>query len=259
MRHVRVGSAMNCNFTHAEFIDDHEQTLDTMIMHSRLVHRARYPPVVVHVSQRARMATMPTRPHVMPRQHRPRTTSHLPRVPTESEVFKEAQSNISDDDKPIGIDTDLLVDVASHPLGIGEVPEITLAYEGTCNAAFLLHYSTLGRSVAVRFPLQWVRNALRVESAAATMSFTRHVLRLPVPEVFAWNATYDNPLGVPYLFLEYVSHCREAWDRVHDQPEEEGPFVRALARCHAALARPLPTSVNWRFLLPSDVMSSPLI
>ncbi|KZV92658.1 hypothetical protein EXIGLDRAFT_768772 [Exidia glandulosa HHB12029] len=188
---------------------------------------------------------MPTRPHTMPRQPHPRT-SRLALVPSESEIFRAAPPLLvaSHDDPyfetPIGIDTRLLVDAASHALGIDEVPKITLAYAGGCNAAFLLDYSSLGRSVAARFPLKWVRDALRVEPAAATMLFARHVLGLPVPEVLAWNATYDNPLGVPYLFLEYIPHCREAWDRVYDQPEDRGPFLQALARCHAALARPLP-------------------
>lgn len=160
-----------------------------------------------------------------------------------------------EDSLPLGIDMTALVHVARDALGIEELPEIEIAYKGQSNAAFLLKYRSSGRSVAARFPLRWVRDTERVEPTAAAMTFARHILGLPVPEVLAWNATYDNVLGMPYMLLEYISHCAIASSVV--LTPEAAPFLQDLARCHAALARPLPVHLDGVGELadPADVTS----
>lgn len=197
----------------------------------------------------------------------PHDPTYTIRIPSEYEVFK-TWSPCRDPDQddfelhtPVGINTTDLVHVARDALSIDEIPEVELAYEGTCNVALLLHYRASRLSVAARFPVKWQRHAIRVEPAVASMTFARHILGLPAPKVLAWNAASDNLLRVPYMLLEYIPDCDEAWTVLRQQ--EEATVLQELARCHANLAQPLPSHLQGVGQLgfspnatdPSNVMS----
>ena len=52
------------------------------------------------------------------------------------------------------------------------------------------------------------RNAnqrLLFESEVATMHFVREKTQIPVPKVYAYDCTYSNVLGTPYIFMEYIA------------------------------------------------------
>jgi hypothetical protein len=43
------------------------------------------------------------------------------------------------------------------------------------------------------------------------MSFARWVRNIPTPMIFAWNASKDNPVCVPYILQEYLDNVVEPW------------------------------------------------
>ena len=67
-------------------------------------------------------------------------------------------------------------------------------------------YNALNNKSAVTDSTQ--RNAnqrLLFESEVATMHFVREKTQIPVPKVYAYDSTYSNALGTPYIFMEYVA------------------------------------------------------
>ena len=46
---------------------------------------------------------------------------------------------------------------------------------------------------------------LLYESEVATMRFVREKTQIPVPKVYAYDSTYSNALGTPYIFMEYIA------------------------------------------------------
>ena len=46
---------------------------------------------------------------------------------------------------------------------------------------------------------------LLFESEVATMQFVRQKTQIPVPKVYAYDCTYSNALGTPYIFMEYMA------------------------------------------------------
>ena len=91
------------------------------------------------------------------------------------------------------------------------------------------------------------------ESEIATMKFVREsgmYPEVPVPEVFAWDTTFKNPVKAPYVLMDFVDGAVIDNSRV----EKSDPFihkfdvypetrqlaiVKALARLKAALSRPV--------------------
>ncbi|KAJ5362535.1 Aminoglycoside phosphotransferase [Penicillium brevicompactum] len=75
----------------------------------------------------------------------------------------------------------------------------------------------------------------KTESEVATMRFVRKTTNLPVPEVFAYQSSRDNPICFEWIFMEKMpgKPCREVW---RDLPwEAKERMVRQLAQAQAAL------------------------
>ena len=43
-----------------------------------------------------------------------------------------------------------------------------------------------------------------LESEIATMVFVKQNTQIPAPEIYGYNSTYSNPLGTPYVLIEYI-------------------------------------------------------
>lgn len=62
-----------------------------------------------------------------------------------------------------------------------------------------------GREVIARIPTPIAGPPhYTTASEAATINFLRTVLKLPVPEVLAYSASSDNPVGAEYILMERV-------------------------------------------------------
>jgi hypothetical protein len=83
-------------------------------------------------------------------------------------------------------------------------PDIAKLAEGGFNKVFILRAKN-GREVIARIPTPIAGPAhYTTASEVATMDFLRAVLKLPVPEVFAYSTTSDNPVGAEYILMERV-------------------------------------------------------
>ncbi|KAL4808109.1 kinase-like domain-containing protein [Aspergillus unguis] len=83
-------------------------------------------------------------------------------------------------------------------------PDISKLAEGGFNKVFLLRARN-GREVIARIPTPIAGPPhYQTASEVATMAFLRTVLKLPVPEVLAYSASSDNPVGAEYILMERV-------------------------------------------------------
>ncbi|KAE8151707.1 kinase-like domain-containing protein [Aspergillus avenaceus] len=83
-------------------------------------------------------------------------------------------------------------------------PDIAKLAEGGFNKVFILQAKN-GREVIARIPTPVAGPAhYTTASEVATMDFLRTILKLPVPEVFAYSTTSDNPVGAEYILMERI-------------------------------------------------------
>ncbi|KAJ5491661.1 kinase-like domain-containing protein [Penicillium diatomitis] len=94
--------------------------------------------------------------------------------------------------------------IAGEVMQQDHCPDITKLAEGGFNKVFILR-AKHGREVIARIPTPIAGPAhYTTASEVATMGFLRAVLKLPVPEVFAYSTTSDNPVGAEYILMERV-------------------------------------------------------
>jgi hypothetical protein len=140
-----------------------------------------------------------------------------------------------------GVNTLALAYAASHALSIYEIPRVSFENKGGFNALLRIEFPQHGRKLLARIPLKGSRSVSRIESSVATMSFARWVRNIPAPKIFAWNASNDNPVGVPYILQEYIDNVVEpwqVWDKVSDSTRSR--ILDELAQWHTAFLEPLP-------------------
>ncbi|KAI0667373.1 kinase-like domain-containing protein [Trametes maxima] len=108
-------------------------------------------------------------------------------------------------------DADALEQVVCHSVSAQRCVFWEKIGEGAYNKVFRLLCDN-GAEVAVRIPCPIVGNVeLTTASEVATMSFIRDrwlseksgTMPMP-PRVLAWNDRYKNPVGTPYIIVEYV-------------------------------------------------------
>ena len=68
-----------------------------------------------------------------------------------------------------------------------------------------LHNFLVQKSAVVDETERLANERLLAESEVATMMFVKERTQIPVPEVYGYDSTYDNPLRTPYSFIEYLS------------------------------------------------------
>ncbi|KAJ5589614.1 hypothetical protein N7537_012292 [Penicillium hordei] len=94
--------------------------------------------------------------------------------------------------------------IASEAVQQNYCPYITKFTEGGFNKVFLLRAKN-GREVIARIPTPIAGPPhYTTASKVATMNFLRSILKLPVPEVLAYSASSDNPIGAEYILMERV-------------------------------------------------------
>ncbi|KAK6810576.1 hypothetical protein RU639_013675 [Aspergillus parasiticus] len=94
--------------------------------------------------------------------------------------------------------------IAGEVMQQDDCPDIAKLAEGGFNKVFTLR-ATNGHEVIARIPTPIAGPArYTTASEVATMDFLRTVLKLPVPEVFTYSITSDNPVGAEYILMERV-------------------------------------------------------
>ena len=165
-------------------------------------------------------------------------------IPSEKQIlerdFYVPGYNVTSEDLT-GVDTLALAFAASHALSIYEIPTVSFENKGGFNSLVRIEFPQHGRKLLARIPLKGPRSAFHIESSAATMSFARWVRKIPTPKIFAWNASNDNPVGVPYVLQEYIDNVVEPWEvwgKVSDR--SRSGILDELAQWHTAFLKPLP-------------------
>ncbi|EME44740.1 hypothetical protein DOTSEDRAFT_129306 [Dothistroma septosporum NZE10] len=120
--------------------------------------------------------------------------------------------------------------------------------EGAANRAFTVHFKD-GFKIVARVPYPSVEpKGLVVASEAATMTFLRSK-GIPVPKVFSYACSSDNPAGTEYMFMGFCSGMDLAgmWDDLQETGRSR--VVRSLVEVEARLSEiHLPASGSLYFL-----------
>lgn len=138
-----------------------------------------------------------------------------------------------------GLNTRALVYAAMHALSTTTIPEIAHECYGGCNSIFSIRFPD-GFRVAARIPKRRALGSARIASTVAMMTMARFYRGIPVPEVYAWHPEVDNPVGAPYILMEWVGGI-EPWRKWFTLPHKERTqLMEDLAAHHANFAKPLP-------------------
>ncbi|KAL8667152.1 MAG: hypothetical protein Q9168_007324 [Polycauliona sp. 1 TL-2023] len=103
----------------------------------------------------------------------------------------------------VKFDTNALVDVAARSVASKSCVAVRKLSECQYNKGFLLTMDD-GKRVVAKVPNP---NAGRphygTASEVATMDFIRNILKIPIPEVYAWNSrAAENPVGAEFIIME---------------------------------------------------------
>lgn len=127
--------------------------------------------------------------------------------------------------------------------------------EGAANRVFLIHFRD-GFKLVARIPYPATRPThLVVASEAATLTFLR-LRNIPVPRVYGYSASADNPAETPYIFMEFSEgeQLANSWYEMSDQ--HRCLFVTDLVKLEARifnLRLPASGSVYFTRDLPADM------
>nr|POE56568.1 altered inheritance of mitochondria protein 9, mitochondrial [Quercus suber] len=112
-----------------------------------------------------------------------------------------------------------LVQAAAPAAGSRSCVRLAKLSEGSFNKALLLTMDN-GKVIVAKLPNP---NAgyehLTTASEVATMDYARNVLGIPVPQVYAWSSTVDNPVGAEYILMERCPgiELHKVWDTITDR------------------------------------------
>ncbi|PYI05424.1 phosphotransferase family protein [Aspergillus sclerotiicarbonarius CBS 121057] len=110
--------------------------------------------------------------------------------------------------------------VAAESVGATKCITMAKLAEGTFNKTFRLEMDN-GSVVIARIPHPIAGPGYyTTASEVATMEFVRSVLEIPTPQVYAWSADANNPVGSEYIIMEEVTgtNLDDAW---HDLSLEQ--------------------------------------
>ena len=71
--------------------------------------------------------------------------------------------------------------------------------QGAFNVLFHIHFND-GVTWLARFPLPQCPS-LRMKSEIATMKYVKERTKIPIPEVYAYDLSSNNPIGAPYMLM----------------------------------------------------------
>ncbi|PWY63891.1 phosphotransferase family protein [Aspergillus heteromorphus CBS 117.55] len=104
--------------------------------------------------------------------------------------------------------------IAAQSVGADTCTAITKLAEGSFNKTFRLQMDN-GLSVIARIPHPIAGpKYYTTASEVATMEFARTILGIPTPQVYAWNANVNNPVGSEYIIMEEASGTKldDIWE-----------------------------------------------
>lgn len=116
--------------------------------------------------------------------------------------------------RSISFDVEALKKTACRALHAQSCTSLQKIGEGGSNKALRLTMDD-GRTLIAKLPHPNAGPAkLTTSSEVATMDYARSVLNLPVPKVFSWSSTKDNPVGSEYVLMEEAkgSQLSSVWD-----------------------------------------------
>lgn len=159
---------------------------------------------------------------------------------------------------PVRVDLQALIDCATDYLSDNESKpsclSISLLGWGTYNRVYRLAFDNdIEIAASVSRSQQDDFNAQAKMSEIETMKFVRESGLYPdihVPKVHAWDTTFNNPVGAPYVLMDVVpgetlrtivdSNNLRGLDAM--TPTQQLHVVKALAKLQASLCRPVPFS-----------------
>ncbi|KAJ3509207.1 hypothetical protein NLJ89_g5341 [Agrocybe chaxingu] len=145
----------------------------------------------------------------------------------------------------LNVNTKALVYAVMNAFNVtSPIPEIVHKGSGSFNSVFCITFpaSTADGSrfrVAARIPKKIARAPGRIESIVAMTSIAHYIKGIPAPEVYAWYPESDNPVGAPYMLMEWVDGI-EPWEQWHRYTKAEKTwFMEQLVDYHVKFAEPL--------------------
>ncbi|PGG97673.1 hypothetical protein AJ80_09656 [Polytolypa hystricis UAMH7299] len=106
--------------------------------------------------------------------------------------------------------------IAASSIGANKCVTMTKLAEGSFNKTFRLIMDNGSAAIArIPHPIAGPKY-YTTASEVATMDFARTVLRIPIPQVHAWNARVDNPVGAEYIIMEEApgTKLEDVWDEL---------------------------------------------
>ncbi|KAE8356230.1 kinase-like domain-containing protein [Aspergillus coremiiformis] len=165
------------------------------------------------------------------------TTTNQPTIPVPSEYedfFRYTSGRwLWDEEQQLSarykvFDPIALQKVAAESVGSNSCASMRKLAEGGYNKVFRLLMND-GKTVMARIPNP---NAgppfYTTASEVATMEFVRTILQLPVPKVYGWSTSSENPVGSEYIIMEEAvgKQLESVWDRL--RPESKLAIMREL-------------------------------
>ena len=68
-----------------------------------------------------------------------------------------------------------------------------------------LHNPLVQKSTVTDLNIWASNDRLLIESEMATMRYVRQHTAIPVPEIYGFDFSYENPLASPYVFMAYIN------------------------------------------------------
>ncbi|QVM09477.1 Phosphotransferase enzyme [Coccidioides posadasii str. Silveira] len=106
--------------------------------------------------------------------------------------------------------------IAAGSIGANKCVAMTKLAEGSFNKTFHLKMDNGSTAIArIPHPIAGPKY-YTTASEVATMDFARTVLQIPVPQVHAWSARVDNPVGAEYIIMEEAAGTKleDVWDNL---------------------------------------------
>ncbi|CAB5114289.1 hypothetical protein RhiirA1_543182 [Rhizophagus irregularis] len=129
----------------------------------------------------------------------------------ESEKLSNYSAETIDDDEPLDLDIDVLLQHASCRLNRPCICARKLT-RGLYNEIYLLRFET-GPDCIARLSRELTHPASKFASEIATMKYVAQNTNIRVPAVYDWNGTAQNPIKNPYIFMERLpgQHLYRVW------------------------------------------------
>ncbi|KAI0076860.1 hypothetical protein K474DRAFT_1707795 [Panus rudis PR-1116 ss-1] len=134
-------------------------------------------------------------------------------------------------------DVDALTDIACTRVGATRCVSCSKFAEGAFNKVYLLEFDN-GSKAVLRIPTPLIGNVeLVTASEVATTCYLweryegTSISQLLPPKVLAWDSSYENPVGTPFILFEFIPGVRllDRWDQSDLKGDNVKPMISGLA------------------------------